>query len=100
MKTKNNFKIGSRIARSYYLLVLSSSFLCAMIMLGNQTSLQAQMIQQTEEPKTEALPMYTRPNWWFGVAAGANFNFFRGTTQQLNSDLTVPAAFHHGKGLG
>ncbi|GHN03086.1 hypothetical protein WSM22_45750 [Cytophagales bacterium WSM2-2] len=62
--------------------------------------LQAQMIQQADEPKAEILPSYTKPNWWFGVAAGANFNFFRGTTQQLNSDLTVPAAFHHGKGLG
>ena len=43
---------------------------------------------------------YTRPTWMFGVAGGANFNFYRGTTQQLNDDLTVPAAFHHGKGVG
>jgi len=100
MKTQNNFQIGSRIARPYNLLTVSSIILCAISILGSQAPLQAQMIQQAEEPKAEALPVYTKPNWWFGVAAGANFNFFRGTTQQLNSDLTVPAAFHHGKGLG
>lgn len=43
---------------------------------------------------------YEKPNWLFGVAAGANFNFYRGTTQQLNADLTVPRAFHDGNGIG
>ena len=41
-----------------------------------------------------------KPSWWFGAAVGANFNFYQGTTQHLNSDLTVPAAFHHGNGVG
>ncbi|MDI1354181.1 MAG: OmpA family protein [bacterium] len=41
-----------------------------------------------------------QPSWWFGVAAGANFNFYDGSTQKLNSDLTVPSVFHKGNGIG
>ncbi|WP_293872484.1 OmpA family protein [Flavobacterium sp.] len=43
---------------------------------------------------------YSKPKWWFGVAAGANFNFYRGSTQQLNADFTPPTAFHNGFGTG
>lgn len=43
---------------------------------------------------------YTKPTWWFGLAAGANGNQYLGTTQQLNDELTVPAAFRHGGGIG
>lgn len=43
---------------------------------------------------------YTKPSFWIGAAVGANFNYYRGTTQQLNADLTVPAAFRHGDGMG
>ncbi len=43
---------------------------------------------------------YSKPSWFFGVAAGANANQYRGTTQILNDDLTVPGAFRHGKGIG
>ncbi len=43
---------------------------------------------------------YSRPSWWFGVAGAANLNFYRGSTQQLNDALTVPVAFHDGKGTG
>ncbi|MBK9109122.1 MAG: outer membrane beta-barrel protein [Saprospiraceae bacterium] len=39
---------------------------------------------------------YTRPSWLFGVAAGANLNFYRGSTQQLNADFRAPVAFHDG----
>jgi hypothetical protein len=55
---------------------------------GIQGSLQAQKAQ------------YSKPSWWFGAAGGANFNFYRGSTQQLNGDLTVPTAFNNGKGVG
>ena len=41
-----------------------------------------------------------QPKWWFGGAAAANFNFYGGTTQMLNSALTTPAAFHKGFGVG
>jgi hypothetical protein len=26
---------------------------------------------------------YSKPSWYFGVAGGANFNFYRGSTQQI-----------------
>ena len=38
-----------------------------------------------------------KPVWWFGQSGAANFNTFRGTTQVLNQNTTVPAAFHKGK---
>lgn len=99
MKTKNNFKIGSRMARSYSPSLRNILF-SAIAITGLNSTLQAQAPAKAEEPKVEALPQYTKPNWWFGVAGGANFNFYRGTTQELNSSLTVPAAFHHGQGMG
>ena len=43
---------------------------------------------------------YTRPSWYFGVSSGANLNFYGGTTQNLNADLTVPSAFYNGFGAG
>jgi len=43
---------------------------------------------------------YTKPSLWIGAAAGANFNFYRGSTQKLNSDLTIPVPFHDGFGVG
>ena len=88
MKAKTNFKKGSRMAWSHYSLPIKSLILSALIMTGIQATLQAQETQ------------YTKPSWWFGAAAGANFNFYRGSTQELNLDLTVPTAFHDGKGVG
>src|SRR6187399_874065 len=41
----------------------------------------------------------TRPVWWFGESVAANMNHYRGTTQMLNQDLTVPTAFHAGDGV-
>lgn len=43
---------------------------------------------------------YTRPSWWFGIAGGANFNFYRGTTQQLTPEVTSQVAFTRGFGVG
>ncbi|MBP6673093.1 MAG: outer membrane beta-barrel protein [Bacteroidetes bacterium] len=43
---------------------------------------------------------YDRPTWYYGGAAAVNLNFYGGTTQMLNSGLTVPAAFHKGLGAG
>jgi outer membrane protein OmpA-like peptidoglycan-associated protein len=39
------------------------------------------------------------PVWWFGASAAANFNFYRGTTQMLNNNITTPTAFHKGNGI-
>ncbi|MBK8829987.1 MAG: OmpA family protein [Saprospiraceae bacterium] len=51
------------------------------------SSIQAQAVQ------------YTTPSWWFGVAGGANFNFYRGSTQKLTADFTAPVAFDEGNGV-
>lgn len=58
------------------------------LLMGIQVSMQAQS------------DTIVQPSWWFGVAGGANINFDRGTTQQLNDELMVPAAFRHGNGIG
>lgn len=42
---------------------------------------------------------YTSPSWWFGVAGGANFNYYRGSTQKLTEDFTAPVAFDEGAGV-
>jgi len=88
MKANTNFKKGSRRAWSPYILPIKSLILSLLILTGVLATLQAQVDH------------FTKPSWWFGAAVGANFNFYRGTTQELNLDLTVPAAFHDGSGVG
>jgi hypothetical protein len=44
------------------------------------------------------LKLNTKPSWYFGVAGGANFNFYRGSTQQMNASFTSPKTFHDGFG--
>lgn len=60
----------------------------ALLLLGLMAALRAQE------------PARTQPDWWFGVAAGENLNFYGGTTQMLNPSLTAPAPFHKGFGTG
>lgn len=43
---------------------------------------------------------YTSPNWKFGVAAGANINYYDGSTHNLTSTFTPPVTFHKGNGIG
>jgi outer membrane protein OmpA-like peptidoglycan-associated protein len=43
---------------------------------------------------------YSKPSWYFGIVGGANFNFYEGSTQELNADFTSPTAFRQGKGAG
>jgi outer membrane protein OmpA-like peptidoglycan-associated protein len=88
MKVKTNFKKGSCMAWSHNNLLIKSFILSALILTGIQTTLQAQTDQ------------FTKPTWWFGGAVGANLNFYRGSTQELNSGLTVPTVFHNGDGMG
>jgi outer membrane protein OmpA-like peptidoglycan-associated protein len=64
------------------------SYILGLFILLGSTQISAQEIQ------------YTRPSWWFGLAGGANFNFYRGSTQTLNSDLRVPVVFHDGNSVG
>ena len=82
---------GSRIARFPLSLIAKSIFVGTLMLTAIQGPLQA---QETQEAK------FTKPSWWFGAAGGANFNFYRGTTQQLTNDFMVPTAFHDGQGIG
>ena len=88
MKSLKSINKGSRLAWSSYGLTVKSLIGGALILTGIQTTLQAQEVQ------------FTKPSWYFGVAGGANFNFYRGTTQEMNSNLTTPSAFHDGNGAG
>lgn len=69
-----------------------SCVFCAVALLGVYTPAQAQAQEEVVE--------YTKPSWFFGVAGGGNFNFYRGTTQELKAGRIVPTAFHDGNGLG
>lgn len=88
MKLKINLKRGPRNSWSPYNLMIKGLFVGALILTGIQSPVQAQDTQ------------YTRPSWWFGVAGGANFNFYNGSTHQLNADFTPPVTFHEGNGIG
>ena len=88
MKVKNYLKKGSRTARSFYNLIGKSLILSALILTGSFA------------PAQELENQFTEPSWWFGAAAGANVNFYRGSTQELNSDFKALAAFHDGFGVG
>lgn len=59
-------------------------FTCALMVIFAGTAVKGQTSQ---------------PIWWYGVSGAANFNFYTGTTQQLNNSLTVPTAFHKGSGV-
>ncbi len=80
--------MGSRKAWSPFNPINKSILFGGLIFMGIQAPLVAQEAQ------------FTKPSWWFGAAAGANINFSHGTTQQLNSNLTIPAAFNKGNGVG
>lgn len=88
MKTIN-YKKELRLTKFPYVLSIKSFILCAFILMGIQTPIQAQDPIQ-----------YTKPSWYFGVAAGGNINFYRGSTENLNASLSVPTTFHEGQGLG
>ena len=94
MKLKTNFEKGSRMTQSPYTRTVKSLIIIAFISAGIQLTLQAQDASPVKAAQ------YTKPTWWVGIAAGGNFNFYRGTTQELNSNLTVPTAFNRGGNLG
>jgi len=89
MKTKNNIKKESRLSQFHYARSIKSLILCAVVLVGIQAPIQAQDSIQ-----------YTKPSWYFGVAAGGNINFYRGSTQKMDAELTVPTTFHDGTGVG
>ena len=87
MKNKTTLNEESRFASSLKR-TLKGLIIGALILTGIDSPLQAQEVE------------YSRPSWYFGVAGGANFNFYDGSTQQLNAAFTPPATFHEGNGIG
>jgi outer membrane protein OmpA-like peptidoglycan-associated protein len=87
MKLLNLNKMKSHRIRSTQNLILTSVFIFAFVSSVFNSKLYAQDEQ------------FTRPSWWFGVAGAANFNFYRGSTQNLNADFTAPVAFHDGSSV-
>lgn len=65
----------------------------SMFLMGSLCTILQVTLQAQEQ-------MYTRPSWLFGVAAGANVNMYRGSTQQLNDGFRSPVTFHDGAGVG
>jgi len=64
------------------------------------TAFQQPATAQEKTDTTAKADVYTHPNWWFGAAVGGNINFYRGSTNMLNSSFTPPVTFHNGLGLG
>ena len=91
MKSKNIYNETPCTAWSLTNRNLKSIGIITLAWLSFQTSVQA---QETLEAK------YTKPSWYFGLAGGANFNFYRGSTQQMNASFTSPKTFHDGFGAG
>lgn len=87
MKNKTNLNRESRFVVSLKQ-TLKGLVVGALILTGIDAPLQAQEVE------------YSRPSWYFGVAGGANFNFFDGSTQKLNDAFTPPTTFHKGTGIG
>ena len=87
MKLKNKLLSILCSEKSQSIYNIQKIFLAFILIIGFE-SVQAQENQ------------YSRPDWFFGVAGGANLNFYRGTTQQLTNDLTVLSPFNNGYGTG
>lgn len=68
------------------------SFQWVLIVLISLSGLQPALYAQETE--------YSNPDWRFGVAGGANFNFYGGSTQQLSESFRSPVAFENGSGVG
>lgn len=88
MKATINFTetpSSTRISTRY---AFKSILMIALVCSNAMSTIQAQEVR------------YTKPSWWFGVAGGANFNFYRGSTHQLNSGFTPLTTFHDGDGIG
>jgi outer membrane protein OmpA-like peptidoglycan-associated protein len=88
MKTNISFKTNTYIMKFLDKRLLNRFLLFTLLCFSAQTTLQAQEIY------------YTKPSWFFGVAGATNYNFYRGSTHQLNSNLTPPVTFHNGEGAG
>jgi outer membrane protein OmpA-like peptidoglycan-associated protein len=87
MKNRTNFNKRISLKRSHGQ-TLKRFILGVLIIVGIESPLKAQEVQ------------YSKPSWYFGAAGGANFNFYDGSTQELNSNFTPATTFHEGMGVG
>lgn len=67
--------------------IIRKFFTLSLVLITISASSQAQKTKRVQ------------PVWWFGESGAANLNYYRGTTQTLNSTTTAPTAFNKGKGL-
>tara|TARA_R110002167_G_scaffold341691_2_gene550178 strand:+ start:10877 stop:12916 length:2040 start_codon:yes stop_codon:yes gene_type:complete len=89
MKKNRTLKKGlQRVV--FYKQTLQGLVLGILIFIGANATLQAQ----------EVAKEYSKPSWYFGLAGGANFNFYDGSTQQLTASFTPPVVFHKGNDIG
>lgn len=72
---------------------IKALIMSVLILIG--VNLQAQVSKDNSLTRKD-----TVPSLWFGAGVGGNFNFYRGSTQDVNADLFSFPAFHNGSGLG
>lgn len=89
MKNKIILNKGLQMSDSFKQ-TLKGLIIGILILTGFEAPLQAQ----------EAAPEFSKPTWYFGIAGGANFNFYEGSTNQLTTGFTPPVVFHKGSGIG
>ena len=68
-------------------IIIIKTFFLSLVLITIGASSQAQKTKRVQ------------PIWWFGESGAANFNSYQGTTQMLNSSLTVPTAFNKGNSV-
>jgi outer membrane protein OmpA-like peptidoglycan-associated protein len=73
--------------------MLHKCFMTKSFVLGTLIVLGGNGIIHSQEAERSA------PICWFGISGAGNFNIYDATVQELNSSLTVPAAFHDGNGI-
>lgn len=86
LNTENIFSNFWNFSKNSFKKMLVSSLLIS----GMISSLAIQSQETTQ----------TNPSWWFGVVTGSNFNFYEGSTKEINADFTTTQAFHDGFGTG
>ncbi|MBK8195490.1 MAG: hypothetical protein IPK76_20600, partial [Lewinellaceae bacterium] len=88
LRYNHNEKIKLYEIRNPIFFAILYVFLCTFILAGIPSDLRHKNLR------------FTKPVWWFGITAGENFNFHRGSTQQLNAAFTAPVIFNSGDGAG
>ncbi|MBP4137033.1 OmpA family protein [Flavobacterium geliluteum] len=88
MKTNISFKTNINTTKILDKTLLNRFLFLFLLCVSTPTMLQAQEVY------------YTKPSWFFGLAGATNYNFYRGSTHQLNASLTPPVTFHNGEGAG